>query len=544
MVERTIARRGASFRFRAGFAVSVLLALLVLGGALLTNTSTVAAAPGDHIWSKRFGDAGNQYGFSTAVDGAGNVFLTGEFDGSVDFGGGPLTSAGGSDIFLAKFDAAGNHIWSKRFGDADSQYGYSVAVDGAGNVFLSGAFFGSVDFGGGPLTSAGDSDIFLAKFDSAGNHLWSKRFGDADSQANLIVAVDGAGDVLLTGGFSGSVDFGGGPLTSVGQQDVFLAKLDSAGNHLWSKRFGDADPQYGYSVAVDGAGNVLLTGGFAGSVDFGGGSLTSVGQEDVFLAKFDSVGNHLWSKRFGDAGTNSMGLTVAVDGAGNVLLTGHFAGSVDFGGGPLTNATSWSMYLAKFDSAGNHLWSKGFGDSDYQAFQIVAVDGAGDVLLTGGFSGSVDFGGGPLTSAGGPYDVFLAKFDSAGNHLWSRRFGDADNQVSERMAVDGTGDVLLTGDFIGSLDFGGGSLTSAGGSDIFLAKFNGSGFATTPTPTRTPTPPPSVGGISIDPGATFASERTASHRPAALSFAALAVVGVSAATIWFAPRRLRASRGR
>jgi hypothetical protein len=424
------------------------------------------------LWSKRFGDAAtSQIGYSVAVDGAGNVLLTGEFDGTVDFGGGPLTSAGSGDVFLAKFDRSGNHLWSKRFGDAGGEVGYSVAVDGTGNVLLAGSFTGTVDFGGGPLASAGYFDVFVAKFDSAGNHLWSKRFGDDLYQRGYSVAVDGAGGVLLTGEYYGTLDFGGGPLTSasLGFNDIYVAKLDGAGNHIWSKRFGDANMQGGLDVETDGARNVVLTGGFEGTVDFGGGPLTSLGWSDVFLTKFDSAGNHVWSKQFGDANSQS-GRSVAVDGAGNVILTGEFGGTVDFGGDPLAGAG-----LAKFDSAGNHVWSLGFGAASWHRGESVAVDGAGNVLLTGEFEGTMDFGGGPLTSAG-ISDISLAKFNSAGNHLWSKRFGDATNQFGFGVDVDSVGDVLVAGGFHGTVDFGGGALSSAGFSDIFLAKFDGTCF--------------------------------------------------------------------
>ena len=119
------------------------------------------------MWSRGFGDTGNDVGFSVGLDGAGNVFITGEFEGSVDFGGGLLTSAGGRDIFLAKYDTSGTHLWSQRFGDSRGDQGFGVGVDGTGNVFITGWFQGTVDFGGGPLTSAGSFDIFLAKFGDA-----------------------------------------------------------------------------------------------------------------------------------------------------------------------------------------------------------------------------------------------------------------------------------------------------------------------------------------------------------------------------------------
>lgn len=148
---------------------AVLLVMVVVPSALqFAHTDDALAAPGDHLWSKRFGGPNDQFAGSVAVDGTGNVLLTGAFAGTVDFGGGPLTSAGAYDIFVAKFDSAGNHLWSKRFGDASAQYGQSVAVDPAGNALLTGYFAGTADFGGGPLTSGGANDIFVAKLASVG----------------------------------------------------------------------------------------------------------------------------------------------------------------------------------------------------------------------------------------------------------------------------------------------------------------------------------------------------------------------------------------
>jgi hypothetical protein len=249
------------------------------------NCNGEAACTGTHLWSKRFGDTDDQYGLSVTTDSAGNVLLTGYFRGTVDFGGGALTSAGGYDLFVAKLDPAGAHLWSKRSGDANSQVAFSITTDSVGNVLLTGTFGGTIDFGGGALTSAGGDDLFVAKLDAAGKQLWSKRFGDANEQYGYSITTDSAGNVLLTGYFGGTIDFEGGALTSAGGNDLFVAKFDAAGAHLWSKHFGDAEDQYGLSITTDSAGNVLLTGRFFGTVDFGGGALTSAGGGDLFVAK-------------------------------------------------------------------------------------------------------------------------------------------------------------------------------------------------------------------------------------------------------------------
>lgn len=429
---------------------------------------------GDHNRSKRFGDGANQVGLGVATDSSSAVVATGYFEGTVDFGGGPLTSLGGDDIFLAKLDLNGNHLWSKRFGHVSDQRPGSgdapVASDPLGNILLTGQFKGTADFGGVPVSSSGGSDIFLAKFDPNGNHLWSKRFGDGANQSGTATATGASGDVLVTGFFDGTIDLGGGPLTSAGAADIFLAKFDANGNHLWSKRFGGTGNGYGNSTAIDPSGSVFVTGQFVGTVDFGGGPLVNPGSFDIFLAKFDSNGTHLWSKRFGDFDWQEA-RGVVVDPSGNIRITGNLFGSVDFGSGPLTSAGSFDIFLVKFDTNGNHLWSSRFGDALPQSSASVAADSSGKIVLTGKFDGGVDFGGGPLISAGG-LNIFLAKLDSNGNHLWSKRFGDGvGTHVGASTAVDPSGNVALTGKFAGTVDFGGGPLTSSGGFDVFLAKF-------------------------------------------------------------------------
>jgi Beta-propeller repeat len=424
---------------------------------------------GTCLWSIRAGDANAQDGSGIAVDASGNVLVTGSFSGTMTFGGAILTSAGADDAFVAKLDALGNPLWSKRFGDLNEQIGAGIAADASGDALVTGTFAGVTSFGGSLLASAGLGDVFVVKLDAAGNHVWSKRFGDAGEQDGNSVAVDAVGNVLVTGFFFGAMNFGGGPLVSAGQNDIFVVKLDDAGNHLWSKRFGDAGAQSGASIAVDAAGNVLVTGSLSGTVDFGGGPLVSAGQNDIFVVKLDAAGNHLWSRRFGDGGAQG-GAGIAADGLGNVLVTGAFSGTANFGGGPLASAGGGDVFVVKLDGAGNHVWSKRFGDSNEQAGYSVAVDAAGNVFVTGSFSGAVDFGGGQLASAGSD-DFFLLKLDAVGSHLWSRRAGAQGADVGQSVKADSAGNALVTGTISGTADFGAGPLTSPGGGDIFIAKF-------------------------------------------------------------------------
>lgn len=449
---------------RPRFAVIVFAIL-----AILSSLPLQAATP-VHLWSQRFGNVNSDRGYSVAVDASGNVYVTGYFAGTVNFGGSNLVSAG-TDIFVAKYDAAGVHQWSQGFGSFAVDLAEDVAVDASGNVYITGRFSGNVDFGGGVLASAGGFDTFVAKYNTSGVHQWSKRFGDTGgSDEGLSIAVDPSGNVLVTGYFNGTVDFGGGGLVSAGTYDMFVAKYDGSGAYQWSKRFGSTDGDVGYSVAADASGNVYVTGYLSGTVDFGGGNLVSAGSFDVFVAKFNSGGSHQWSKRFGDTGADE-GLEVAVDASGNVLVTGLFRGTVNIGGGNLLSAGIDDIFMAKYSSSGVHQWSKRFGGTLSDLGFSVTTDALENVFLTGWFNGTVDFGGGALVSAG-TEDIVLARYNADGVHQFSRAYGSAGSDGGHGVTLDALGNILLTGYFTGTVDFGGGGLVVPGGDDIIIAKYS------------------------------------------------------------------------
>ncbi|NUO48545.1 MAG: hypothetical protein HOV80_06785 [Polyangiaceae bacterium] len=436
------------------------------------NAGSCPGGPGTcalHVWSKRFGDASPQYGETLATDADGNVLFAGYFQGNMDLGGGTLASPGGFDVFLAKYDPSGRHLWSKRAGDSSDQACATVAVGGDGSVLITGHMAGNANFGGEqPLTSAGSSDVFLAKYDASGAFLWNKRFGDGLGQWGSGLAVDLDDNIVLEGGFTGDLDFGGGAISSIGPNDAFVAKLDADGEHLWTRQLGGTGSATTYNLVTDPSGAVLVVGWFSGTMDFGGGARTSAGNTDVFIVKLDADGQYLWDQQYGDANAQeSEG--IAVDGDGNVLLAGYFRGTIDLGGEVLTSAGDYDVYIAKLDPDGNHLWSFRFGDDGMQAASRIVVDAFGDVLLTGHMTGSIDFGGGSLVGAGS-LDIFVAKLDAEGGHIWSAIFGEAENQTAQTITTDPYGNVFLTGYIQGTADFGGDPLMSAGSSDAFLVK--------------------------------------------------------------------------
>jgi len=437
----------------------------------LVTVASQSAPP--QPWVKRLGGVDTDLGLGAAADRSGNVIVVGGFNGTVDLGTGLLTSSGGLDGFVASYSPAGTPRWSRRFGGTGTDVARAVAVDAAGNVVVAGYFEGTVDFGGGPLTSgAGSTNVFVARYSPTGTHLWSRRGGGPGVDLANAVAVDGAGNVVVTGQFTGTADFGGGPLTSAFggyNTDTFIAKYSAAGTPLWAKSFFSYGLDVGTGLAVDGAGNVLVTGYFYGLTDFGGGFVGVAGgvRADIFLVKLSDSGGYVWSRRFGGTG-DDRGEAVTVDTAGNIALAALVRDAgVDFGSGVLPLHGADDIAVAEFSPTGASLWSRCLGGPAGDLPTAIAFDGSGNVVLTGYFSGTADLGGVPLVSAGST-DAFVARYSSGGAPLRQLRFGGAGADRADGLAIGPGGSTIVTGSFSEAADFGGTRLTSAGSLDVFL----------------------------------------------------------------------------
>ncbi len=396
------------------------------------------------------------------------------------------------------------------FGSTGDDYGFGVATDTAGNTYYTGFFEGTVDFDPGPgvvsLTAAGLSDVFVAKFTSAGALAWVRQAGGSETtgglQPNLTdtgrtVAVDADGNVYVTGEFLGTADFDPGPgvvqLVSGGSLDAFVWKLNRDGNFVWARRAGSGGRDHGNDLALDGQGNVYTVGYFQGTVDFDPGPgtfpLTAAGTFDVYVSKLDRDGNFLWARRVGGGSGNfpeGSSPAVGVDGAGNVYAAGTFVGTVDFDPGAnavnLTSAGSEDAFIFKLDSGGNFLWARQVGRAGgFQSIQGLAVDSAGNAYTTGIFIGPVDFDPGPgsfmLPGEGATYDGFLLKLDPAGNFAWARQFsGSNRDQSGHEVTVDHQGAVYVVGDLGQTVSSGpGGASVTAPDGSIAIAKFDSGG---------------------------------------------------------------------
>jgi hypothetical protein len=369
--------------------------------------------------------------------------------------------------------------------------GATSVVDSSGNVYLGGTFQGSVDIDPGSgttnLTAVGSHDGFVAKYSVAGELIWAHRFGGAGVDRAAKLAIDPSGNLWVAGEYSGTTDFDPGAgvasKTVTGNLGEFIWKLSPSGAHLWVGAIDQSLTSTNGEEAingleVDGSGNVLVAGWFAGTADLDPGTgthnVTSVLRSgtstyDAFVLKLDNSGNFLWGKAFGGNVINAFGdvaSDVGVDAAGNVYVTGSFAGTVDFDPGPgVTSFTTagldlnYDNFVSKFDASGNFLWARARGGPAADGAHAMAVDAAGNVFTAGGFQGPVDFdpgtGTATRTAPPGPPDAFVTKLNTNGSFQWVSQFGGAGlaPEFVSDLVLDDSGEIFAVGQFGTNADF-------------------------------------------------------------------------------------------
>lgn len=373
-------------------------------------------------WNWAISNGGSDDEFSTAIttDVAGYTYVAGRFKSDpFNFGTSSFNNNGNNDVFISKLDFNGNVIWVKTAGSTMHEYPYDIITDNNGNVYLSGSF-SSPTLSFGTTTLVNDSLIsgFIVKYDTFGNVIWAKKAGNGA----FGVATNSLGQVYVTGGFTDSVTtFGATTLYNAGYNDIYIVKYDVTGNVIWAKAIGSTASEYGMKVNVDNNDNVYISGEFYGSsLMFGSTILPYSGGSDVFTAKYDNLGNFIWAKSFG-SNANEAFYNSTIDNNGNLYLVGDFYGNIlNVGSITLTSAGQNDVFLIKYDSLGNVIWAKSGGGSHYDYVRGITTDANNNVYIAGYFGSTTIYFDTVSLFYDGYYNNFITKYNTNGSVIWAK----------------------------------------------------------------------------------------------------------------------------
>lgn len=450
-------------------------------------------------WAKNSSGTADVEPRGVALDPSGNLYVAGRYAlGYAVFGNDTLqgydTVSVNSDVFFVKYNSSGSVQWSRRAGTAAMDRAHAVAVNGLGDIYVAGYFTGdSIVFGANTLYNNNSpmADIFLVKFDGSGNVIWAKREGGAGWDEAWAMAIDALGNVYVTGIFSGSQNlmFGLTSLTNTstlsGDMDIFVVKYDPAGNVSWAKSAGGSVNEFPESIAVSASGVFLAGNYISPSMTIGTQTLTntSPGEGELFLAKYDGLGNVSWANSIpGDS--VDQGPSVTADASGNVYMSAFYTSdSITFGSFTIHNTSPASsiykddIVLVKFDGSGNPLWVRTAAGTDDEQTSSVTMDASGNIYLAGHFKGdSMVIGSTSLFPYGGlsgGYDMCFAKYDGSGMLQWALRAGGDGSDYDAHITSDPLGNVYMAGYFgSSSITFGTSTVTGGGDKETFVAKLS------------------------------------------------------------------------
>ncbi len=447
-------------------------------------------------WANSSGSTGLEQSNGITGDENGNIYTVGVFNSSVDFDPGPgvfdLTSEGAYDVFIQKLDQDGNFLWAKAIGSTDTEYGKSISVDTAGNVYVCGYFKNTVNFnpdGLFELTSNGIWDSFVLKLDADGNFIWAKSFGGTDSDVGLFIQCDQLDNIYISGNFRETVDFdpeiGEHWEISNGESDAYILKLTAAGSFVWVYHFGNSTSVSAASIDVSADFNISVVGVFQDTLDFDPGpeinNRISNGGRDPYLLQINTEGEFVFVQSIGGE-LDDYANSVSTDTEGNLCIVGNFQGNADFDPGIgtdiMTSNGSIDAFVQKYTPLGTPLWVNTFGGIFIDDCSRVLTDDSGNIYYGGLYSDAVDFDASmaelTLSSVGGG-DAYFCKLNASGNLLWAKSFGGENSDVMTNMYISPVNELFLTGTFADISDMNPAlaieNLTSVGSTDCFRSKF-------------------------------------------------------------------------
>jgi hypothetical protein len=394
------------------------------------------------------------YAEDMALDDADNLFLTGTFGGETDFGSTTLTATPTGDVYLAKYDPEGNNLWVQAISGMAEQEVSALAVDHDGNGYLTGVFYSSATFIGTETYTNTDhfGDAYIAKYGPQGDFIWAKQLsGDGGHAVGEDIVVDDNGNVYAIGIFNGTVDVDSETITTTGEYDSYVAKYDSNGNLLWVHHIQGfyADPNHDQRVVAvaEDDGRIYVAAVYEGSISFSGGvgSSASQGGQDIAVAAYAGDGTVLWVGSNGGSGEDAV-QDMTVDNDGNVLFTGSFYGPADFGPLSVTSIGPRDGFVAKFTADGAPLWVQPFGGDGQDTWgRTLTTDSNDNIYIGGQLQGNAFFG--ELEIAGDGGSSFLVRYGEQGNATWVRRFTSSVYISTHALALTSNGRLYTAGSY-------------------------------------------------------------------------------------------------
>ena len=435
-----------------------------------------AQLPG-YRWATGIGGEEDDTTMALVVDSSGVCFITGYCAGVAEFPGTtPLICRGLSDAFVARFDVAGRAVWAVRFGGTNVDIGQAITLDSSGNVLVAGYFAGDADFGNTNLVGFGRDDCFTAKLSANGQVLWVRQAGGTNVDRGAGIATDASGELLVTGSFRNSASFGATNLTSRGQSDIFIAKYDSGGELLWVRQGGGPGVDEGKAVAVGTRGDIWVTGFFGDVGTFDDTNALARGLGDFFVARYSADGSLVWVRTAG--GTNNLtsdtGDAIAVDSDGNCYVSGTFHGNGQIGSVEVQAGNSSAIFLAKYSPSGELLWARASPTTSGGIGLDLAIDRRGTILMSGIFVGNATFSGVRRSSSSGQAESFLAAYAPAGELLWFSQSGGSAYNGANGLGVDDEGRAYTGGWYRSGTSFGGIQVSNRiSGRNAYIARIDG-----------------------------------------------------------------------
>lgn len=442
--------------------------------ALLFNGSSQVQ---DWSWARSGSGNGREVVTDQVTDSQGNTYMVGHFSGNITFSNTTLTNAnsGTSDIFIVKFSPGGFPLWAISAGSNNNEEARSVAMDGSGNLYVTGFYeSATVNFGTHQITNGSSlPDIFVVKLNTSGNVIWAKGFGGPLLDVGNRIAVDAAGNTYLTGEFQSiGVLFGAHGVANSGSStsDAFIVKFDPSGTSLWAKQIGGSLTEIGTALSIDPNGNVLVAGAYNSAV-LNSYSVTVSGGFDIFLGKYNSNGSLLSVATIGGS-AQEFPYAVEYDNAGNLYLALTFnSNSVNLGSVTYNSIGSSNLLLVKYNSAMSVQWAKQAIGNLYTLPNTIHLTG-NDVYLGGSFdAGTLTFGNSSVTnSSNNASDAFVARFSASGNEVWLKSFGGSGDEEVIGISADNAGNIYAGGNFSSLTSLGANTLTVVNDKEVFLAR--------------------------------------------------------------------------